>query len=50
MEILAKLIDRGDVDDAVADINDIGDMAGNQLGLSYGDGIVDGLVSWMHPG
>ena len=45
MEILAKLIDRGDVDDAVADINDIGDMAGNQLGLSYGDGIVDGLVS-----
>ena len=44
MEVLAQLIDCGDIDDAVADIDDIGYMAGNQLGLPYGDGIVDGLV------
>ena len=44
MKVLAQLIDSGDVNDAVADINDIGDMAGNQLGLAHGDGIVDGFV------
>lgn len=44
MKILAQLVDRGNINDAVADINDIGDMAGHQLGLAHGDGIVDGFV------
>ena len=38
IEILAQLIDRGDVDDAVADIQHIGNAGRNELRLAGGDG------------
>ncbi len=37
-------MNRGNINDPVSNIDDIGDMAGNQLGLAQGDGILDGFV------
>ena len=42
-----QFIDGGNIDNPVADVDDIADMAGNQPGFSYGDGIADGKIGLL---
>ena len=44
MKTGTQIVNRGNINDPVSNIDDIGDMAGNQLGLAQGDGILDGFV------
>ena len=44
MEQDTQLVDSGNVDDPVADIDDVADVSGNQPGLADRDRIADGKI------